>query len=166
MSSLRRRSSCYNIQRAEQRDRRNSSKFECAWIPWKYLWINSESTYLYLAWWICFCSVSEDCWDEAVFFVAVLGWRVQACNPSAPRQLAEPQPFHISLQGESHFAIRSTYSCEGRDMEVESADAFPRIYIFNSPAWYVAEGILTQWTRNLVCKVIFIWISNQWLYLF
>lgn len=31
ISSLRRRSSCYNIQRAEERDRRKSSKFECAW---------------------------------------------------------------------------------------------------------------------------------------
>lgn len=30
ISSLRRRSSCYNIQRAEERDRRKSSKFECA----------------------------------------------------------------------------------------------------------------------------------------
>lgn len=32
ISSLRRRSSCYNIQRAEERDRRKSSKFECTWI--------------------------------------------------------------------------------------------------------------------------------------
>lgn len=32
MASLRRRSSCYNIQRAEERDRRKSSKFECTRI--------------------------------------------------------------------------------------------------------------------------------------
>lgn len=30
ISSLRRRSSCYNIQRAEDRDRRKSAKFDCA----------------------------------------------------------------------------------------------------------------------------------------
>lgn len=32
ISSLRRRSSCYNIQRAEERDRRKSAKFECLLI--------------------------------------------------------------------------------------------------------------------------------------
>lgn len=101
ISSLRRRSSCYNIQRAEERDRRKSAKFECAWIsPFEFVFRIKNSDCIEICnggicmcvviWSVFFiCSVSEDRGDEAVGIVSVPG-RLQASHSAASRQLAQP----------------------------------------------------------------------------
>lgn len=99
MSSLRRRSSCYNIQRAEQRDRRKSSKFECTWIFYNFsvLFLLLFSS---LKWWIhrvILCMWLWCCKLSCVFFPAcqkIVGTRLSSSSQclSGGSRPVTPQP--------------------------------------------------------------------------
>lgn len=104
ISSLRRRSSCYNIQRAEERDRRKSAKFDCAWIfyRWNLLFsrlnccITSVERVILVflvravlnKWCFIDFSVPEDCRNSVVFVVPMLDW-VQARHSSTRRKFSK-----------------------------------------------------------------------------
>lgn len=104
ISSLRRRSSCYNIQRAEERDRRKSSKFECAccFLPFKLYFIRvlncsifkfceyESHFYFYIVVNRCYFSVPKDCWDKIISVITVLVWWFEACYPPATGKFTKP----------------------------------------------------------------------------